>query len=214
MKIDPARLKEARIACALNPAELAVKLGLSKRNVEAWEAGKYGLTMKNLRRLAEELKVPEEFLTGAKPIYQSKPHEGLMLKESSARRNVPVVSWAAAGAARDYEDIPEQIDQTVASESRDRDAFAIIAEGDSMEPRIEAGDLVVLEPHSVPRNGDVVVARLNEGGVLLKRFRRTGREGKTILLESINPRYESKEYPESDFLFIYPASEFKGRLRR
>ncbi len=130
-------------------------------------------------------------------------------------RLVPVVSWGAAGTAHDYADLANQLDQSVESTCRDANAFALIVEGDSMEKEIFAGDIVIFSPNNEPRNGDIVVARLaDDHGVLLKRFRRIGPEGKTIRLESTNPEYEPREFPAVAFRFIYPAVELKRQLRR
>jgi SOS-response transcriptional repressor LexA len=84
-----------------------------------------------------------------------------------------------------------------------------------MEPKFEAGYRVIFSPNNEARNGDYVVARLSEGhGVLFKRFRRTGSEGQTIRLESLNPAYAPMEYSASAFRFIYPAVEFRCALPR
>src|ERR1051326_2019610 len=48
----------------------------------------------------------------------------------SRSRDIPVVSWAAAGAATDYQDLATQIDETVGSHVTDPNAFAVILEGD------------------------------------------------------------------------------------
>ena len=130
-------------------------------------------------------------------------------------RQVPVVSWARAGSASDYADLCNQIDEWVATDCRDPNAFALILEGDSMEPEFVAGDVVVFAANSEPRNGDYVVCRLKEGyGVLFKRFRRIGLEGQTVKLESLNPAYKPLEYPTAHFQFIYPAVDLRRKLRR
>lgn len=73
---------------------------------------------------------------------------------------MPVVSWARAGQALDYGDLCNQIDDSVETDCKDANAFALIPEGDSMEPEFYAGDLVVFAPNVEPRNGDFVVCRL------------------------------------------------------
>lgn len=130
-------------------------------------------------------------------------------------RKVPVVSWAKAGEASNYDDLCNQIEEMVETDCRDPNSFALIIEGDSMEPEFHAGDIVVFAPNSEPRNGDLVVARLTEsGGVFFKRFRRAGPEGQMIRLESINPNYKTLEIPANSFRFIYPAVGMKRRFRR
>lgn len=136
---------------------------------------------------------------------------------ASSRRlcRVPVVSWARAGESDfNYDDLAAFLDETVESECLDENAFALIVEGDSMEPLLLAGDRVVFSPNTEPRNGDVVVARLREsGGVMVKRFHRTGPEGATARLSSANPNYAPRDIPLKDFRFIYPAVDMKRSLR-
>jgi phage repressor protein C with HTH and peptisase S24 domain len=131
-----------------------------------------------------------------------------------AVREVPVVSWARAGEGINYEDLCRQLEEWTATDSRDPNAFAVILEGDSMEPRFFAGDRVVIAPNAEPRNGDFVLARLRDGGVLFKQYQRTGPEGQMVRLTSINPNYQPKELDREDFLFIYPAIEVLSKLRR
>jgi SOS-response transcriptional repressor LexA len=144
---------------------------------------------------------------------QTKPMTGKLVSGSAGRR-APVVSWAAAGNARAYEDLANQLEEMVETDCRDQNAFAIILEGDSMEPKFLAGDRVVFAPNSEPRNADAVVAKLQDGRVLFKYFYRTGPEGARIKLVSENSNYGPLEFDRSEFLFIYPAWEVKRRLRR
>ena len=129
-------------------------------------------------------------------------------------RDVPVVSWAAAGRARDYQDLATQIDETVGSHVTDPNAFAVILEGDSMEPEFKAGDRVVVAPNLQARNGDVVLVKLTDGEVMFKKFYRTGPEGKTIVLKSENTFYGPLELSAEQVQFVYPAMEFKRLMRR
>lgn len=173
-------------------------------------AGGYQLASKRI--LSSLLNVEATVKANPQPVVSV--DDGVIIEQRPIRL-VPVISWAAAGNAQDYSDMAEQIDQKVETTCRDENAFALIIEGDSMEPRYMAGDIVIFAPGSEPRNGTVVVARLIDGhGVLFKKFKRTGEEGKTIILESLNPHYKAKTYPESAFRFIYPAVELRARLNR
>lgn len=129
-------------------------------------------------------------------------------------RQIPVVSWAAAGKARAYEDLAAQIDETVGTHVTDPNAFAVIIEGDSMEPEFKAGDRVVVAPNLEPRNGDIVLVKLKDGRVMLKKFHRIGPNGATIRLLSENLNYETLEFSVEQVQFVYPAMEFKRLMRR
>lgn len=151
----------------------------------------------------------EEKRMGERPGFSDQP-----LPPRLRSRNIPVVSWAAAGKASDYEDLASQIDETVGTHVTDPNAFAVIVEGDSMEPEIKAGDRVVIAPNLEPRNGDIVLVKLKDGRVMLKKFGRSGPNGGTIRLLSENLSYETLEFPVEQVRWVYPAMEFKRLMRR
>jgi transcriptional regulator with XRE-family HTH domain len=79
------------------------------------------------------------------------------------------------------------------------DSFALRIDGDSMSPRINDGDIVVLSPSVPVAQGQIGVARLaNQIGVTCKLFRRTGKQ---VHLIPINERYETKIVPKKDLLW-------------
>lgn len=199
--------------------ELASRAGVSPETLR--KAGKYQKAseqlMQNLRLVetafnAYQGRSSDPFVTRAAP---SLNEEAPANPFGQRGRLVPVVSWAAAGRAGDYGDLATQIEEMVETDCRDPNSFALIIEGDSMEPEFHAGDIVVFAPNSEPRNGDVVVARHKvTGTVYFKRFRRTGKEGERARLESFNPDYSTMDFPLCDFRFIYPAVDMKRKLRR
>lgn len=88
------------------------------------------------------------------------------------------------------------------------DAFMVTAEGNSMEPMIREGDIVIARQQSAAETGDVVICSY-DGRVMIKRLRKfTNR----IMLDSLNPEIEP--------LFIEDVSQlhiegvFKGLIRR
>jgi phage repressor protein C with HTH and peptisase S24 domain len=114
----------------------------------------------------------------------------------------PVHSWVSAGRAHDYQDMQDFIDEQVPTTHRDPHVFALVVEGDSMEPMFPAGDYIILAPHSEPRSGDLVVARLRESeGVLFKEYR--VRPDGTVALISYNPKYPEQIFRKTDLLYVY-----------
>jgi phage repressor protein C with HTH and peptisase S24 domain/DNA-binding XRE family transcriptional regulator len=142
------------------------------------------------------------------------------IPEVARMRRAPVVGFVAGAAllgerAYNYTDMANQIEDTFPTDCRDPNAIALIVEGDSMYPECQAGDWVLVSPNSEPRNEDVVVARLHEEGtVLLKKFFRSGVEGRTIKLVSTNPDYGTIVKDINEFRFIYPVVEIKRKRRR
>jgi len=79
------------------------------------------------------------------------------------------------------------------------DCFALRIDGDSMSPRINDGDIVILSPSVSATQGHVAIARLaNQIGVTCKLIRTT--ENKVHLIP-INERYETKVVPKKELLW-------------
>lgn len=72
--------------------------------------------------------------------------------------------------------------------------YVIRVIGDSMQPRIEDGDLILVDYAKESRSGDIVVALINGTAVVKKFLRQNGR----ILLRSTNPIYADIEVQETD----------------
>ena len=213
--LDLQKLKKLRKGLRLTQAELANLLGIHRTYLVLIEKGKKIPSPRLERAILDFMEKAEKQNLSAPTLWAraAVPNASPIIAEPPARR-VPVVSWAAAGQARAYEDLANQIEEMVETDSRDPNAFAIILEGDSMENKFYAGDRVVFSPNLEPRNGDAVVAKLNDGRVMFKYFYRTGPEGSRIRLASENENYGPLEFERSDFTFIYPAWEIKRRLRR
>ncbi len=74
------------------------------------------------------------------------------------------------------------------------DAYVLRVRGDSMiEAHIADGDFVVIRPQSTARNGDIVVAQVEENAVTLKRF---FKEQGRIRLQPANAEYLPMYYDD------------------
>ena len=76
--------------------------------------------------------------------------------------------------------------------------YVIRVTGDSMEPRIEHGDLVLVDYTKEPRPGNIVIALINGAAVVKKFLRQKGR----VILRSTNPKYSDIEIAEADQFVI------------
>lgn len=211
------KLKAIRLKMGISQQTLAKILEVSPGAVGNWETGNSQPWPSKMESIASKLGVDysdlvDESVCDVEPMRD----EGAPLYNTKGI--VPVISWARAGDAADYGDLGNHIEQTVPSDWPDPNAFALVIEGDSMEPEIQAGDISVISPRTEPRNGDLVVARFSEEaepahGVVFKRFTRTGPEGTIIRLTSTNPNYGAIEMPRKKILWIYPAVQLIRRLR-
>jgi len=105
-------------------------------------------------------------------------------RETLSRFKVPVLGKIAAGQPIEAVETAEQFD--VSSLFPDnKECFLLKVTGDSMiDDQIADGDLVLVEKRSSPRNGEIVVAIINDNEATLKRF---FREKDRIRLQPANP---------------------------
>ena len=214
--IDLGKLRKLRKGLRLTQAELAALLGIHRTYLVLIEKGKKIPSPRLERSILDFMEKAEHQTLSPQTLWISavQPRVGSFGAVQPAAKKTPVVSWAAAGAARAYEDLANQIEETVETDCKDPNAFAIIIEGDSMEPKFYAGDRIIFAPNLEPRNGDVAVIKLIDGPVYFKNFYRTGPEGSKIKLVSENANYNPMEFDKGEIAFVYPAWEVKRRLRR
>ena len=115
-------------------------------------------------------------------------------------RLVPLVSWAQAGHAVDYDELPTSWQKRVHTSVTDPKAFAVSIAGDSMEPRYHEGDVAFLEPSKAVRQHDTVIARLKNEGVVFKIYSRTG---DIVKFSSYNPAYPPFEVKIDAIAWVY-----------
>jgi len=87
------------------------------------------------------------------------------------------------------------------------DAFMVKARGDSMLPRISAGDLVIARKTKLAGSGRIVVC-VNDGEALIKQVQK---EGRGWILCSLNPAYP-RFLASRDFRIIGEAKGIISRL--
>ncbi len=107
---------------------------------------------------------------------------------------LPVVGEIAAGGPIEaYQDASEtlSVPEMLAPSG---DAYVLKVRGDSMiQAHIQDGDYVVIRPQETARNGDIVVAQVEENAVTLKRF---FKESGRVRLQPANDAYPPQFYPD------------------
>lgn len=114
---------------------------------------------------------------------------------SRGSEELPLVGRIAAGkpieAVLDYETITIPADMIGKNET-----FVLKVRGDSMiEDHVLDGDYVIIERRTRARDGEMVVALVNNSEATLKRFYR---EGNGVRLEPANPAYAPMHFAEED----------------
>lgn len=213
------RLRLWRHTLGLNQTEAAQRLNLERSYLSQLEGGRKPGDAARVRFEIEERK------SGLGPTPTSNP-AGLHLMEAppeiigyptyryqSRVRSLPVLSWAQAGQAVDFQQMPDEWEGSVASEVTDDKAFAVRLRGDSMEPRFEDGDMAVLLPSVPATNGEIVVANLKNEGILCK-IMHVQLDKNLITLSSYNPAYPPMQYRREDFHWMFPVAQVVKNLRR
>lgn len=108
---------------------------------------------------------------------------------------IPVLGTVAAGIPisavediLDYEEIPQ-------SWQNQGEFFGLKIKGDSMEPRMESGDVVIVKQQSDANSGDTVIVLVNGDDATCKRLEKTENG---IMLVSTNTKYPPIFYSLED----------------
>lgn len=201
------RLRSAREGKGLDQGTLADKIGIVARTLQRWEKGEQVPDGVSITRIAKATGVvPTWLLTGEGEMYPpppSRPENIYPLQAASRKRSrlveLPMVSAVPAGKVATIFH-PDHVDDYVTVDDvKDPQAFALKVKGNSMSPRIEDGDIVIVSPAEEPRSGDVCVVRVNGEDTLKKvKF-----EGNYVHLVPMNPDFDPVTVKRKDVNFVW-----------
>ena len=184
----PDILKELRNARNLSQGALAKKIGVSQASVGYWEKGQRTPTIKIIEDLADYFNVSTDYLMGIEPLQKPKPRKGVIINVlGRVAAGVPI---EAITDIIDTEEITEEMAKT-------GEFFGLQIKGDSMEPRMAEGDVVIVRQQDDAESGDIVIATINGDEATCKRLRKY-RDG--IELVSNNPSYEPMFFSNDDII--------------
>ncbi len=190
------RLKALRKEKGYSQKSLSVQLGVSQQAVGKWETGRSSPDPETLAKLAEILDTSVDFLLGVRKAPAPAAQNLFSGYEESP---IPVVGTVRAGygALAFEEDYGVEYARVKDPESY----FYLVVKGDSMEPRIQDGDLALVHRQPTLENGDLGVMVFGEGEGTLKKYIQ---RGNSVILQPFNPAYEPKVLrgDELDQLFI------------
>ena len=143
-----------------------------------------------MQRLADFFGVSVDYLLGR----ESAP-DGPPAPSRPGSQWIPVLGRVAAGtpieAVEDILDY-EEIDAQTAGRG---EHFALKIKGDSMEPRIKDGDVVIVRKQDDCESGDTAVVLVNGDEATVKRIKK---EPAGLMLIPSNPAYEPKFYSKDE----------------
>ena len=174
------RIKVLRNNMGYSQEQLALKVGYAdKTSIAKIEAGKVDLSQSKIIAFAKALNTTTAFLMDG----NENPTDSSQIKGVI----IPVLGSVAAGIPIEMvENIidTEEITQEMAATGS---FFGLRIKGDSMEPKISDGDIVIVRQQEDAESGDIVIACINGDEATCKRLRKY-KDG--IELISNNPSYK------------------------
>ena len=175
------KIKIARITRGLTQEELGNMIGVQKSAIAKYESGRVvNIKRTTLQKIADVLDMnPSDLIFDD---YTT----SLSNSGTATVKRIPVLGRVVAGIpidaieeVLDWEEIPESL-------ARTGEFFALQVKGDSMSPRIQEGDVLIVRQQNDADEGDIVIAQINGDTACVKRLLK---QEDGIVLQSFNPAY-------------------------
>lgn len=176
-------IKRRREKLGMSQDELAQKLGYKSRSsINKMELGLQDVPQRKVKDFAKVLGVSISYLLEDE-------------QQNNSVASIPIYSALSCGTGTWVDEMPEDYVSVPESMMFHGKAFANFAEGDSMEPKIRNGDLLIFQETPVVPSGSVGSFSLNDA-YYCKRFKQLA-DGSCWLF-SDNPEYDPIPIKPSD----------------
>lgn len=190
------RLRQIDILNLAKPFQEKYNIKFSKSHLSQYVNGKSNPDNEKIFLLSKIFGVTEAWLLGYDvPRYERLEENKINQSSKTQGLKIPVLGTVAAGIPisavediLDYEEVPQ-------SWENQGEFFALKIKGDSMEPRMESGDVVIVKQQSDANSGDTVIVLVNGDDATCKRLQKTDNG---IMLVSTNPKYPPMFYSTED----------------
>jgi repressor LexA len=199
------RLRRARERAELDQAALAARIGVATRTVQRWEKGEQIPDGVSITKMAKATGVqPSWLLTGEGDMHRDLSRPANVFTLNPARKNVrmvelPLVSYVRGGKLASIFHPDHVEDYITVADVKDPQAFALKVKGESMAPKIEDGDTVIVSPQKEVHSGDICIVRVG-GEDTLKKIKV---EGNYLHLIPLNPSFEPVTVKKRDVNFAW-----------
>jgi len=200
------RIKEKREQQGITQEELASRLGYkNKSTIAKIETGANDIVQSKVVEFAKALNTTVAFLMGWSN------------DQSSNAKGVKINVLGRVAAGIPIEAVEEVIDTEEITEemARTGEFFGLQIHGDSMEPRMYEGDVVIVRQQEDAESGDIVIAMVNGNDATCKRL---SKYSGGIALLSLNSKYEPMMFSDKDIIekpvrIIGKVVELRGKLK-
>ena len=175
-------IKELRTSRGYSQEQLGKMLGVQRAAVQKWECGAVqNLKRETIKKLSEIFKVPASSFVDS--------------ENDSTGVKIPVLGYVKAGIPMtaveniiDYEEISQE-------QARTGEFFGLKIKGDSMEPKMSDGDVIIVKKQESVDNGDIAVVLVNGNDATVKKFYKNEN---VIKLVASNPIYDPFFYTPAE----------------
>lgn len=193
------KIREARIKKGISQTELATLLGYKSRSsINKIEIDGRDIPRSSIIKFANVLDVTPAYLMGWEDDISAK--SDIEIIPNNKIHMVPVYESVSAGfGATACSDIIDYMPLYITNDSDVDDMLCIKVKGNSMYPKIEDGDIVVVRKQASIDSGSIAVVLIDQEEGLVKKV---VYGDNWIELQSINPEYPPKTYNNKEVLRV------------
>lgn len=199
-------IKERRLKLKMSQDTLAELTGYKDRSsIAKIEKGEVDISESKIRDFAKALKTSPRILMEWDDPTPSSVNRGVSINVlGRVAAGIPV---EAITDIIDTEEIPEEMAKT-------GEFFGLQIHGDSMEPRMYEGDVVIVRKQEDAESGDIVIAMVNGDDATCKRLMKYAGGISLISLNSKYPPmpYSNKEIEEKPVKIVGKVVELRGKF--
>lgn len=190
------RLKRAMDMRGVTQSELCEITGIPKSAMSQYMSGSFKPKQKRTYLLAKALKVNEAWLMGYDVDMERVDPSNIDILPSEQIRMVPVYESVSAGfGAYASSQVVEYMPLFIQNVHEAEEMLCIKVRGDSMYPKIEDGDTVVVHRQDSVDSGQIAVVMVDSEEGFVKKV---VYDDDSVTLVSINPEYQDKLFKGKD----------------
>lgn len=210
------RFEKAMNIRGLRPIDICNSTGISQSTLSQYRSGYSKPKDDRLRLIASVLDVNPAWLMGLDvPMNLSEKGKNPTIVSHSVAR-IPVLGYVAAGIPiEEIEDIVDWEEIPAEWLRGGKKYFGLVLRGDSMEPRMYDGDVVIVQKQDDAESGEYVIAAVNGDHATCKRLMKYR---DSIALVSLNSKYNpmiftNEEVQEKPVTILGVVREIRGKMK-
>lgn len=196
------RIKLLRLGRNLTQGELCKIINISQASLSGYENGKYEPDNKTLIHLANYFNVTVDYLLGCEIILKSEP-----------AKTIPIFRCLKTGFVAETSNQILRYEGIGWNMSTKEDYIGLQMLGDSMEPRIQNGDTIIIRRQNQISSGDIAAVLIGEK---LATIKKVYKHENGLILIPLNPKYNPDSYTSEDMerlpvVILGKAVELRGK---